>query len=94
MSAKTVPESRPEHPERVVKVQEAKTRLSSLLREVETGSEIVISRGSTAVARLVPVDAPPQGDRRRPMGFLRFQVPDTFFEELPEEELRAWEGDA
>ncbi|WP_394216168.1 type II toxin-antitoxin system Phd/YefM family antitoxin [Brachybacterium vulturis] len=94
MSAKTGPESRPERPERVVKVQEAKTRLSSLLREVETGSEVVISRGSTAVARLVPVDAPPQKDRRRPMGFLRFRVPDSFFDELPEEELRAWEGEA
>lgn len=94
MRAAAVPEGRSEHPERVVKVQEAKTRLSSLLREVEAGSEITISRGSTAVARLVPVDAPPEVGRRRPMGFLRFRVPDTFFEELPEEELKAWEGEA
>lgn len=79
-------------PERVVKVQEAKTRLSSLLREVEAGGEITIARGSTPVARLVPVEPRSEVDHRRPMGFLCFRVPDSFFEELPEDELRAWEG--
>lgn len=86
--------SRPEHPERVVKVQEAKTRLSSLLREVEAGGEITISRGSTAVARLVPIEQSSEAVRRRPKGFLRFSVPDSFFQELPDDELQAWEGGA
>src|SRR5699024_2085579 len=36
---------------RVVKVHDAKTRLSELLRDVEQGAEITISRGSLAVAR-------------------------------------------
>lgn len=94
MSTATTPESRPDHPERVVKVQEAKTRLSALLREVEAGSEITISRGSTAVARIVPIEQAPEVDRRRPMGFLRFSVPDSFFEDLPDDELQAWEGGA
>lgn len=87
------PETEHPHPQRVVKVHEAKTRLSSLLREVEAGHEITIARGSAEVARLVPVaaaDAP----RRRPTDFLRYRLPDSFFDELPEEELRAWEGDA
>lgn len=92
MSTATAPADRPEHPERVVKVQEAKTRLSSLLREVEAGGEVTISRGSTAVARLVPVERAPAAQRRRPKGFLRFAVPDSFFEDLPEDELRTWEG--
>lgn len=81
-------------PTHSVKVQEAKTRLSSLLREVEAGGEITISRGSTPVARLVPVRPGPGEERRRPMGFLRLRVPEAFFEDLPEEELDAWEGSA
>lgn len=93
MSRALVPEEQ-ETPGHSVKVQEAKTRLSSLLREVEAGHEITISRGSTPVARLVPVRSGPRQERRRPMGFLRLQVPDAFFEELPEEELDAWEGSA
>ena len=39
----------------VVKVGEAKTRLSELLARVEAGEEIVIARGDHPVARLMPV---------------------------------------
>lgn len=70
-----------------VNVQEAKTRLSELLTRVERGEEIVVARAGTPVARLVPVDT----SWRRPFGFLSFEVPDEFFEPLPEEELAAWE---
>lgn len=80
------PEPRP------VKVQEAKTRLSELLREVEAGAEITIARGRIPVARLVPVESPVQEPRRRPLGYLRYELPESFFEELPPEELDAWEG--
>ena len=73
---------------RVVKVHDAKTRLSELLREVEEGSEITISRGSRAVARLVPQAQPPT---TRPMGFVDYELPDAFFDELPEDQLTAWE---
>jgi prevent-host-death family protein len=72
----------------VVKVQEAKTRLSALLAEVEAGADIVIARGDTPVARLVPVAKPGP----RAMGFVAYRVPETFFEPLPEEELAAWES--
>ncbi|WP_426123227.1 type II toxin-antitoxin system Phd/YefM family antitoxin [Pararhizobium sp. PWRC1-1] len=41
---------------RTVKVAEAKTHLSELLTKVELGEEIIISRGDTPVARLVPID--------------------------------------
>lgn len=73
---------------RVVKVHDAKTRLSELLREVEQGSEITISRGNRAVARLVPM---PQQPTARPMGFVDYDLPDSFFDELPEDQLAAWE---
>ncbi|MEB3070615.1 type II toxin-antitoxin system Phd/YefM family antitoxin [[Mycobacterium] vasticus] len=47
-----------------VNVYDAKTRLSSLLSQVEGGAEIVISRNGRPIARLVPY----QPDRvpRRP----------------------------
>lgn len=48
--------------ERVVNVQEAKTNLSKLLREVEAGEEITIARAGKAIARLTRVEEP--GRRR------------------------------
>ena len=39
---------------KVVKVAEAKARLSELLKRVESGEEIVIARGNVAIARVVP----------------------------------------
>ena len=37
-----------------VTIHEAKTHLSRILREVELGETVVVSRGTTPVARLVP----------------------------------------
>ncbi len=71
-----------------MKVQEAKTHLSALLADVEAGAEIVIARGDTPVARLVPLETAP---RKRELGFLSFTLPDSFFDPLPPEELAAWE---
>ncbi len=73
----------------IVKVQYAKTHLSALISAVEQGEEIVIARGDQPAARLVPI-APP-GERE--LGFVAYQVPDSFDEPLPEEELAAWEGE-
>ena len=39
-----------------VNVQEAKTRLSELLRRVESGEHITIARAGHAIARLEPVE--------------------------------------
>lgn len=72
---------------KTVKVQEAKTRLSAILAEVERGEEVVISRGDTPVAKLIPVQEPP----KRELGFVPYDVPDSFSEPLPDDELAAWE---
>lgn len=72
---------------RNVKVQEAKTRLSALLADVERGEEIVIARGDIPVARLIPVQEPSE----RELGFVPYDVPDSFFEPLPGDEIAAWE---
>ncbi len=71
----------------VLNVHEAKTRLSELLARVEQGEDIVIARAGKPVARLVAVH-PSAG---RTFGIIPLQVPDSFFEPLPEPELAAWE---
>ena len=75
-----------------VNVHEAKTHLSRLLARVEAGEEVVIARNGKHVARLVPVPVRERG-KRQPgafKGLIKFD--DSFFDPLPEEELKAWEG--
>ncbi|MPY80013.1 MAG: type II toxin-antitoxin system prevent-host-death family antitoxin [Actinophytocola sp.] len=74
--------------EQPIKVQAAKTRLSALLAAVERGEQVVIARGDKPVARLIPVQEPPE----RELGFVPYDVPDSFFESLPENEIAAWEA--
>jgi prevent-host-death family protein len=73
--------------DKTVKVQQAKTHLSALIAEVEHGAAITIARGDHPVARLVPIEASPP----RELGFVAYRLPDTFFDPLPDDELRAWE---
>jgi prevent-host-death family protein len=73
---------------RVVNVHEAKTHLSRLLQEVQGGEEIIIARAGKPCAKLVPLVEP----GLREFGFAKGRLTDAFFEPLPEEELRAWEG--
>lgn len=74
-----------------VTIHEAKTHLSRLIEEVEKGGEVVISRRDKPVARLVPVEA--VKPERKPGRFKgQFELGPEFFEPLPEEELRLWEG--
>lgn len=73
-----------------VNVHEAKTHLSRLLAQVEAGEEVVIARNGKPVAHLVSV--PKSGKRQfgSMKGLIKFD--DSFFDPLPEEELKAWEG--
>ena len=75
----------------VVNVHRAKTELSRLLARVEAGEEIVIARRGEPVARLV--GCKPRGKRQPDTLKGKLAVPDSFFDVLPEEELRAWESD-
>ena len=60
----------------------------------EAGEEIVIARGKDPVVRLTPLAVRPQPIRKP--GRLKGKIsppPDSFFfDPLPEEELRLWEG--
>ena len=72
-----------------VGVHEAKTHLSRHLRQVMAGDEVVITRGGTPIARLVPVDV----RRRRTLGSDEgiYEVPDDFNQPLPDDVLDDFE---
>ena len=74
-----------------VNVREAKTNLSRLLKQVESGEEIIIARNGKPVARLLPVQE--LGTHQPDVFKGKFVLPDSFFDPLAEEELKAWEGD-
>ena len=66
----------------VVNMHEAKTRLSELVRLVESGERVVLARNGTPVAELVPPVAP----KKREGGFWKGQVwiSPSFDDPLPE----------
>lgn len=70
-----------------VNVQDAKAQLSKLLASVERGEEVVIARNGRPIARLEAIARPAP----RELGILTMAIPDSFFDELPEAELAAWE---
>lgn len=73
---------------------EAKTNLSRLVRRALQGEEILITSGRERkpVVRLVPIDPAPENRR---IGFMKGQgkVGPEFFDPLPDEELRLWNGE-
>ncbi len=74
----------------VVNVHQAKTQLSRLLAQVETGEEVVIARRGEPVARLVRCKHP--GKRQPDVLKGQIVVPDSFLDPLPEDELKVWEA--
>ena len=76
-----------------VTIVEAETKLSELVRKAQAGEEVILTSGSgnQPVARLQPIQprtVKPLGARYDP----NFVLPDSFWDPLPEEELRLWEG--
>lgn len=80
----------PKSKKQVVNVHEAKTHLSRLLERAHAGEEIILAKAGKPYARLGPLEA----GRERVPGQLRGHIvmTEAFFEPLPEEELKAWEG--
>jgi len=70
-------------------VHAAKTQLSRLIEHAEAGAEVIIARGRTPVARLVPVRARKVARRFGAMRG-RARVTRAFFDPLPPEELQSW----
>jgi prevent-host-death family protein len=72
---------------------EAKTSLSNLLKEAQKGEVVIITSGRsrTPVARIEAI----QPIAKKRLGALEtpgFVLSEKFFEPLPEEELRLWNG--
>jgi prevent-host-death family protein len=73
---------------------EAKTKLSELVKKAQKGETVIITSGrdKTPVAKLEAIH--PVGKKR--LGALEtpgFRLTDAFFESLPEDELRFWNGE-
>jgi prevent-host-death family protein len=74
-----------------VTIHKAKTQLSKLIEQAEKGEEVIIARGKTPVARLVPY-APELPQRGFGSMKGRATIGPEFWEPLPKEELKLWEG--
>jgi len=74
----------------MVGIHEAKTHLSRLLRRVAAGEEILIAKGGTPVARLVPIKPPKLRVLGRDKGL--FEIPDDFDAPLPDDVLESFEN--
>ena len=72
-------------------IHDAKTHLCKLIERACAGEEVVIAKAGNLMVRLMPVEQMPMA---RSFGALRSKawVDDAFFEPLPEEALKAWEG--
>ena len=73
-------------------IHEAKTHLSKYLAKLKAGDRILLCRRNQPIAEITPL--PEVSARPRPIGLAkgRFTVPRSFFDPLPEELLRTFEG--
>ena len=77
---------------KAVTTHQAKTHLSALLREVESGEEIHILRGEVPVAKLVPIDGARER-RRPPVGKITsacVHYSHDVFKPLSEAQMKEW----
>jgi len=70
-------------------VQEARAQLSRLVDAAMMGDEVIIAKVGKPCVRLVPVELPP---RQPGSAKGKAALTPAFFEPLPEDELKAWDG--
>jgi prevent-host-death family protein len=74
-------------------VHEAKTHLSRYLDRVEAGETLILCRHNKPIAEVRPIK--PRAKKKRVFGIYDgFGVSPEFFEPMPEDELRLWNGEA
>jgi prevent-host-death family protein len=73
---------------------EAKTKLSELVRRAQAGEEVIITSGRDRkpVAKLQAIE-PVKFQRLGICETPGWEIGDAFFEPLPEDELRLWNGE-
>ena len=75
-----------------VNIHEAKTHLSRYLDSVEAGETLILCRHNKPIAEIRPINPKPK--KKRVFGLDDgFGVSPRFFEDLPEDELRLWNGE-
>jgi prevent-host-death family protein len=73
-------------------VHEAKTHLSRYLDRVEAGETLILCRHNKPIAEVRPIKPKPK--KKRAFGIYEgFDISPEFFDPLPEDELRLWEGE-
>lgn len=72
-------------------MRQARTQLSKLVAAAEAGEEVVITRGDTPVARLIPIE---MHEPKRVYGALAktVSIGPEFFESLSVDEFDTWES--
>ena len=74
-----------------VNLAEARTHLSRIVHAALRGERVVLCRRNVEIAEIRPLPLPPK--KERPVGIDReMRIPPSFFEPLPERELRDFEG--
>ena len=76
----------------MLNIQEAKTHLSKHIASLKEGDRIILCRRNRPVAEIRPISGPM--DEPRPVGLGRglAEVPDSFFDPLPDDILDQFEG--
>lgn len=77
---------------RTINIHEAKTHLSRLVDQAANGEPFVIAKAGKPLVKVVPLNAPAQGQIKR-LGFMagQGQVPDDF-DRMGEREIEAMFG--
>ena len=76
----------------ILNMHEAKTRLSEVISRLRPGDRVVLCRRNRPVAEIRPLPASSLEPRPVGLGKGLAVIPPEFFEPLPEELLRAFEG--
>ena len=74
-------------------IHQAKTNLSKLIKLAEAGEEVVIARGNAPAVRMLPVAVRGRKLGRGSFADLRGAISNqAFFDPLPQDEQKLWEG--
>ena len=75
-------------------IHEAKTHLSKYLERLSKGETIILCKRNTPIAEIRPL--PTARTKKRPIGLAKKElvVPASFFEPLPDEIIKGFEGAA
>lgn len=77
----------------IYNIYEAKTHLSKLVERAASGEEIVIAKAGKPLARLTAVQPEEKKVRKPGLWKGKIWIADDFDDPLPEEILKAFEGD-